>query len=68
MRVQSTDERSGPVYADIGCALSLSANTTNICLPSDDDRVEYVAIKQLSEDSHNDNDSGVQTGMLIILV
>ena len=56
------------MYADIGCALSLSANTTNICLPPDDDHVEYVDIKQLSEDSHNDNDFGVQTGMLIILV
>ena len=64
MRVQSTDERPGPVYADIGCTLSLSANNANISQPLDDDHVEYVAVKQLSENSHNDNDSGVQTSRL----
>ena len=64
MRVQSTDERPGPVYAHIGCTLPLNANTANISRPLDDDHVEYVAITQVSEDSHFDNDSGVQTGRL----
>ena len=60
--VQSTDVRPEPVYADIGCTPSLSANNANVSLPLDDDHVEYVAVKQLSEDCRNDNDSGVQTG------
>ena len=53
------------MYEDIGFTPSLSANNANVSLPLDDDHVEYVAIKQLSEDSHNDNDSGVQTGKVI---
>ena len=52
------------MYEDISFTPCLSANTTTISLPPDDDHVEYVALKQLSEDSHNDNDSGVQTGRL----
>ena len=56
------------MYTDIGCTPSLNTNTATISLPPDDDYVEYVAIKQLSEDSDNDNFSGVQTGRLINFV
>ena len=67
MSAQSTDERPAPVYADVGCT-TLSSNNANISWPLDDDHVEYVVITQDSEDSHNDNDSGVQTGKLIIII
>ena len=52
------------MYVDICSTLPLSANSANISRPLDDDHVEYVVVTQLSEDSHSDNDSGVQTGRL----
>ena len=54
-------ERSGPVYADVGCTLAVNANTATV-LPLDDDHVQYADIKHQARDveRQRDSDSSVQ--------
>ena len=62
--MQIANDRQGPVYADVGYALSLNANA-NISMSLDDDYVQYVHVKhQVPDANHNESDSGMHIGML----
>ena len=62
-RVITTDvtERSGPVYADVGCTLGVTVNTVTV-LSLNDDHIQYADIKHQARDVKQqcDSDSSVQ--------
>ena len=67
-RVQSMDQMTALVYADVGSTLSRhNPNTanTNISLQLDDDRVQYADLKHHKTTELHQKECNSHTGMLI---